>query len=196
MPWVNIVTSLATVVVTLVAVYAAARWKERGDDRAWLRQERLEAYLSLLVEVDRVVESASDAVAIPDNDSMDRKDAIGLLSANANNLDRAATRVGLVGSLELARLGHEIVKQAFYGVLRESVRTPCVKPSDPEWVKAVEALVDQYQRFRALARIDLGADHRPQDIPPAREAISEARLLEILKERAGSGQPSRTEGIK
>jgi hypothetical protein len=68
--------------------------------------------------------------------------------------------------------------------------------SDPEWGKAIETLVDQYQRFRSLARIDLGADHRPQDIPSAWEAVSEVRLLELLKERDGSDQSNRTEGIK
>ena len=62
--WVNVITSLATVVVTLAAVYAAARWKEKADDRAWLRQQRLESYRDLLTIIDRVVEAASDAIAI------------------------------------------------------------------------------------------------------------------------------------
>jgi hypothetical protein len=196
MLWVNVVTSLATVVVTLAAVYAAARWKERGDDRAWLRQERLAAYQSLLVKVDRLVGYAYDAVAASDNDPTERKDAIRRLIESNNSLDRAASRVGLVGSLELARLGHQIGKQAYYGVVHESVRTARVKPSDPEWVKAVEALVDQYKRFRALARIDLGADQRPQDIPTAWAAESEAGLQAALKEQDGSNQSNRTGGTK
>jgi hypothetical protein len=89
--WVNVMTSLATVVVTLAAVYAAARWKEKADDRAWLRQQRLEAYRDLLISIDRAMESASDAIAIPVDSSEARPKILMQLLNHVHELDRSAT---------------------------------------------------------------------------------------------------------
>lgn len=186
MSWVNLITSLATVVVTLAAVYAAARWKEKADDRAWLRQQRIEAYRDLLVDIDRVIESASDAAAIPTDNSEALAERLAQLITYAHSLDRAATRVGLVGPPELAKLAHQMVKVAFEDVWPASIQAQQGKLSQANWEEATEHLMQQYQQFRALARVDLRTDRQEQDIPTARAAASKARLLAELEKAGGS----------
>lgn len=167
MSWVNVITSLATVAVTLAAVYAAARWKEKADDRAWLRQQRLEAYRDLLISIDRVMESASDAIAIPVDSSEARQKSLKQLLNHVHELDLSATGVGLVGPPELAKLAHEIVKSAFEKVWPASAQTHPEQLISSNWEEAAGQLVQQYRRFRALARVDLGTDREVQEIPTA-----------------------------
>lgn len=186
MSWVNLVTSLATVVVTLAAVYAAARWKEKADDRSWLRQQRIEAYRDLLVDIDRVIESASDAVAVRTNNSETLSERLAQLMTYAHSLDRAATNVGLVGPPELAKLAHQMVKVTFEDVWPASIQTQRGQLNQKNWEEATERLMQQYQEFRALARVDLKTDRQVQDIPTARAAASKARLLTELENAGGS----------
>lgn len=187
MSWVNLVVSLATVAVTLAAVFAAARWKEKADDRAWRRQQRMEAYRDLLVEVDRVIEFAV-TVAIPRNLPTD-KERLNQLLTSAHSLDRAATRVGLVGSPTLAKLAHEMVKVTFEDVIWTTAQEMRGQGQKPNWEQATEKLMEQYQRFRALARVDLGTDQQTQDIPTARAVVSEMRLLDELEGQVNSNHP-------
>jgi hypothetical protein len=178
--WVNVITSLATVVVTLAAVYAAARWKEKADDRAWLRQQRLESYRDLLTIIDRVVEAASDAIAITVDSPEARTKSLKQLLDYVHDLDRSATGVGLVAPPQLAKLGHEIAKSAFEKVWPASAQTHPEQLISANWEEGIEQLVQQYRRFRALARVDLGTDREVQEIPTAWAGVSKAQLLSEL----------------
>jgi hypothetical protein len=183
--WVTVITSLATVVVTLAAVYAAARWKEKADDRAWLRQQRLEAYRDLLISIDRVVDAALDAIAIAVDRPEARTNSLKQLLDYVYDLDRSATGVGLVGPPELAKLGHEITKSAFQKVWPASAQTHPEQLDSANWEEATDQLVQQYRRFRELARVDLGTDREVQEIPTAWAGVSKAQLLSEVEKGEG-----------
>lgn len=127
-------------VVTLAAVYTAARWKEKADDRAWLRQQRLEAYRDLLISIDRVVDSASDAIAITVDSSKVRAKSLKQLLDYVYNLDHSATGVGLVSPPELAKLAYEMAKTAFEQVWSTTAKTHQEQLNSANWEKTTEQL--------------------------------------------------------
>jgi len=185
MSWSDLVRTLATVAITLVVAYAAARWRERADDRSWRRQQRLDAYRELLVEVDRVIELATEAFAAHRQDGKGLTERLQELVRSGHSLDRAATQVGLVGPPELAKLAHEMVKVAFEDVWPTSAGLSAESATALDWETATDRLIDQYQSFRAHARVDLGTDRTIQIIPPARGAGAKARLLAQMPEEGG-----------
>jgi hypothetical protein len=155
----SIIAVLGTLGGALGGTWLGVWLKQGADDRAWYRQQRLEAYLELMTACDSVMHAAYDVYEEggppPDVAKADLLDKVAALH-------RAGDRVKLLGSLKVMGIIDNVLLYCGDTLTRQALEWPHV--SGVEWMRVTQERDNMYHSLLYLAQSDLLREGKEEHI--------------------------------